>query len=281
MYYDHVIKGYWIHNILFFVALASLIYWFISIFIFLVKKNYLSKYTSLIQRFWKRSLYLFWLIEVFLFFIYVFLIMNTPEENFYMLDSNRLNRSYLSELKDFFVKLIILFYFTIYLVFLLFFIKFSNKIKFIYLFIVLWFYLYSEFNQMYYLCNFFYNYTFIFDSDDKLWQFEWDVLKSRTQNYYVYILVLLKFWHTLYIYIYVIIFIWFSLNNVVSYNWLSALIQNFFFLYLFNLIFLYVWVKFFIKYNSMVEYYWFFININNNLTFIGLSKYFNLCYFCL
>ena len=51
MYYDHVIKGYWIHNILFFVALASLIYWFISIFIFLVKKNYLSKYTSLIQRF--------------------------------------------------------------------------------------------------------------------------------------------------------------------------------------------------------------------------------------
>lgn len=65
-------------------------YWVSSIFIFLFKSGLYSKTTSVIQRFWKRTLYLFWSLELFLFFIYSWLILIAPSEVEWFFDHSQL-----------------------------------------------------------------------------------------------------------------------------------------------------------------------------------------------
>jgi hypothetical protein len=65
-------------------------YWISSIFIFLFKSGLYSKSTSVIQRFWKRTLYLFWSLELFLFFIYSWLVLISPSEVEWMFDQSQL-----------------------------------------------------------------------------------------------------------------------------------------------------------------------------------------------
>lgn len=48
-------------------------------FMFLYKTYRVSKYTNANQKFWKRSLFIFWTLELFLFLIVVFLWFNSPE----------------------------------------------------------------------------------------------------------------------------------------------------------------------------------------------------------
>ena len=95
-----------------------LLYWFNSVFIFITKKSFLGKFSSLIQRFWKRTLMLFWSIEMFLFLVYLWLICNNPEESTYMLDNAKSFKQLLVSLSDVLKKtysymyiLLVLFYF--------------------------------------------------------------------------------------------------------------------------------------------------------------------------
>jgi len=53
--------------------ITMFLYWVMSGFVFFIKKYQYSKYTSVIQRFWKRTYILFWLIEsgvLLVFFLY-------------------------------------------------------------------------------------------------------------------------------------------------------------------------------------------------------------------
>ena len=277
-FYDYFNKGVWLQNLAIFVMLLFLIYWFFSVFLFLINKNNLNRYTSVIQRFWKRSLHLFWIIEIFLFLIYLFLVSITPEENFYTLDSNRLNRRYILDLYEFFNKMSYIIIFIFYINFYLFFFRFSSKQSLFILFILFLNYLLLEFIQMYYLLNFVYDFFYKYDENDYFWSYEWEGLKTRTQNHFVVLLSILKFWHTFYIYIYLYIYIWYKFNKNNSYNWISTLLQNFFYIFLFNIIFMYVWLKYTIKYFSIMHYYWFFSNTN---IIFNLQKYFNWYYYYL
>jgi len=119
-----------LQSIISIISCLYLSYWFITIFLYLIKKVYLGKFTSMIQRFWKRSFMLFWLIEIFLFSIYLFLICNNPEETLYMLDFNKLNKTFFISCIDFFYKLFIMLYCLIILYVSLILIKFSEKINF-------------------------------------------------------------------------------------------------------------------------------------------------------
>ena len=60
----------------------------------------------MIQRFWKRALYLFWLLEIGLFMIYLFLSLISPQEVSYMLDNTQLFLSYGNDLSSFFRSLL-------------------------------------------------------------------------------------------------------------------------------------------------------------------------------
>ena len=256
-----------------------LFYWFYTVFIYLIKKSYLSKFTTLIQRFWKRSFMLFWLIEIFLFCVYLFLICNNPEETFYFLDFNKFYKNFYISLIELLVKTIYLVYIIYYCYLLIIISKVASK-NYFYLFIgLIYFYLYIELNQLFYINNLFYNYIYTYDFDDNIWGAEIDIIKLRVYYYYIYLFAVLKYWHILYIYIYLIIYYWYYyVFQWFSYNWLSVFYQNFLFLYLFNYLYLYVFLKKIIKLNFSVEYYWFFLNCNDIFIFYDFLHSFNIYY---
>ena len=81
-------------------------YWLLSTFVFLFKKSQYSIFTRIIQRFWKRSLYLFWLLEIVLFSIYLFLTLIAPQEYLFV-DMVSLHYSYIFNLSSFFKNIFI------------------------------------------------------------------------------------------------------------------------------------------------------------------------------
>lgn len=257
------------------------VYWFFSVFIFLIKKSYLGKFSSILQRFWKRSFMLFWSIEIFLFFIYLFLVCNSPEETLYVLDFNKLNKILLIQLNELLFKTLILLYINLILYSYILLLKNSKKNFFIYIFIWFHYLIYIEYQQLFYFSNYFNNYTYIYDTDEKIWSADIEMLKTRPFYFYIYIFVILKYWHIFFIYYYMIIAYWsISLLYSNSYNWISSLYQNFFYIYIFNYIYLFIFFKKFSKYLGSIEYLEFYINQNlYNLYLYDYLVYFNIDYY--
>lgn len=74
------------NNIVYLTIIGFTLFWVVSIFVFLYKRGQYSIFVSSLQRFWKRTLYLFWLIELYLFGTYLFLVLISPNETYYLLD---------------------------------------------------------------------------------------------------------------------------------------------------------------------------------------------------
>ena len=93
--------GYYILNksVLMGSIITYIFFWTFSIFVFSWKKNQVSTNTSVIYRFWRRALVLFWGIESFTFSVFVYCLLNAPNEIFYVLDNSGLwhNKDYLSQ----------------------------------------------------------------------------------------------------------------------------------------------------------------------------------------
>jgi hypothetical protein len=70
-------------------------YWLISGFVFFIKKYQFGKYTSVVQRFWRRTYILFWLIEITTFSVFLFLTINASQESFYMFDQISIFKTHL------------------------------------------------------------------------------------------------------------------------------------------------------------------------------------------
>jgi hypothetical protein len=81
-------------------------YWLISGFVFFIKKYQYSKFTTVIQRFWKRTFIIFWMIEGSLFICFFYLVLNAPEEPLYMYDQIRIYKTHFFSWRWFLVKLI-------------------------------------------------------------------------------------------------------------------------------------------------------------------------------
>lgn len=88
-------------------ALGMFSYWLISGFVFFVKKYRFTKYTSAIQRFWRRSYILFWLIESCLLVVFIYLTLNATQETSYMLDQISVFKNHLFSWKSFLPKLLL------------------------------------------------------------------------------------------------------------------------------------------------------------------------------
>ena len=263
-------------------SIYYLIYWFNSVFLFITKKSFLGKFSSLIQRFWKRTIMLFWSIEMFLFLIYLFLICNNPEESTYMLDNAKSFKQLLVSLSDVLKKTYSYMYILLILFYFLLIKKFSKK--FFYLFIFLWVHniFLLETYQLIYFQSYFNNFIYQWDQKKKSWSLIQDYFKSRTFFFFLYVLVFLKYWHVLFIYVYLLVMYWYSKNyDNVSFNQLSSILINFFYLYLFNFFFLYMFLKKLVKYLGSLEYSE--LHINQNLFYFSevvlLSFNWNFFYF--
>lgn len=258
-----IINNFFAKALMFHVMWGFMGYWLLSTFIFLFKKSQYTIYTRIIQRFWKRALYLFWLLEINLFLIYLYLTLISPQESLYMMDYAYLYNQYIFQLNSFFSLLL-----TLTLIILL-----SNIILLLYkyntyynifnliLSILLFTVLYEDSLQFYYINQFYNNLQWIYDDKDDIWELENSIIRLRPYLNYLYLLVFLKLWHT----IFIVIFFWFfeihsfSTKNV-SFNILAAQHQNFYFLMFFGFILKIVFLKNYMNYLYEYIYYWFFVN---------------------
>lgn len=243
-------------------------YWFISIFIYLTKKTQYSTYTRIIQRFWKRALWLFWLIELFLFSIYLFLAIISPQEVSYMLDNSQLISTVNYNYDLFFNNIQYALYIILLANILILAHKYNTLRISIYclLFICLIRAIYEDTIQFFTINQFYNNFLWTHTKIDiyGVWEQEISELKTRTIFHYVYLLIFLKLWHTLFIFSFFLFFENIKLHgNDTSFNILSSNLQNFYFLFFFNFILKFFTIKTFLNYLGTYVYFWFFINPNS------------------
>lgn len=272
--FNHLIST---QKILAFWFLAFLnIYWLLSTFVFFNKKYYWGKFTTANQRFWKRTLLLFWILEFFLFFIFLYLTCNANSESYFMLDQLQIYKKFLSPIRVFIVNLSVttVLILLVYLTMLSLKWQFFNKITLFYLVIsnILGFILFFECYQFFHLINYYSNVYWEYDQDMEVWLIEFEARKTRTHHHYSILLGILKFWHIIFI---VGVWVFFFLRSLeigrFRYPNIAANLQNFLFLYVFNWIILFPWVKFFLKYFAAYTYTNLFIHFRAYSTYYLFS----------
>ena len=272
-------------------------YWTVSIFVYLYKKSQYGVFSRIIQRFWKRALWLFWMLELFLFSIYLFLAIISPQEVSYMLDNSQLVFDITSNLGIFFKNLTYALIIVLLANLQLLMHKFNMMRAAVAsaIGILLLRAVFEDFVQFYTINNFYNSFTWSHSglelADTKystdaytskysgVWELESIELKNRTICHYYYLLIFLKLWHTVFIFIF---FLFFENINwrstITSYNTLAANLQNFYFLMFFNYILKIALFKQYGVYLGTYVYYWFYLN-PNGYDFSYVYSLFSVNYF--
>nr|YP_004841740.1 Ymf68 [Ichthyophthirius multifiliis]AEL89282.1 Ymf68 [Ichthyophthirius multifiliis] len=243
--------------------LIMLVYWLISGFVYFFKKYQYSKFTTSLQRFWKRTYILFWLIESCIFITFFYLTLNSSSEPFYMYDQIKIYKTHLFSWRLFLIKLIPVVFIILLGYFLQINLKWNtynkNIIFIILITLILLYILWVEFYQIFHIINFYSNINWIFDSDEYIWTLDLSNRRTRLLNNYTSICLFAKFWHLVFIFIFWIFFI-IRVNEVnrIRYFFLSSNIQNFIILYFMSWLYMYPWLKFIFRKYLDQSYFWFF-----------------------
>lgn len=247
------------------ILVAMFLYWLLSGFVFFVKKYQYSKFTAAIQRFWKRTYIIFWVIEAGTFSVFFYLTLNASSEPVYMYDQIKIYKTHLFSWRWFLIKLlpsvsIILlgYYLQLTLKWNLF-----NKQNTIVLLItlLLLYILWLEFYQFYHILSFYGNINWAFDYDEYIWTLELDTRRTRLANNYIAICLFAKFWHFVFIFLFWVFFV-LRINELgrIRYPLLVANVQNFIIIYIMSWAYMYPWLKFIFRKYLDVPYYWFYLN---------------------
>lgn len=263
-------------TLFFWVGASMLLYWLLSGFVFFVKKYQYSRYTSVIQRFWRRSYILFWGIESCLLLVFFYLTFNSSQESFYMFDQGYFFKTHLFSWKLFLFKCILIVALITYSYLFMLTLKWTsfnkNIIPLCLLTILLLYLVWTEFYQIYWVSNFYANFTWMYDVDESIWSLEWDARRTRILNHYVMILFLLKFWHIVFI---LGCWVFFLLRSneldTITYPLYSFNFQNFIILFIMTWLFMYPWFKFTFHWLSEIPYYWFYVD--THVSFIKICVY--------
>lgn len=271
--------GLVLRTALFSLSYFFIVYWVVSIFVYLYKKGQYGVYTRMIQRFWKRALWLFWLLELFLFFIFLYLALISPQEVGYMADLPNLVASHVFGLKSFFTTILYALIIILLMNVALILHKYNDISNAIFgvIFLLLLRAVFEDVTQFYTINNQYNGLTWSHVRAEGsagtlgVWEQEVAELKIRTAHHYTYMLVFLKLWHTLFI---VSVFIFLenaSLRlNGRSFNSLAANLQNFYFLMFFNYILKISALKDYLSYLTVFAFYWFMLNHNvYDMTYVG------------
>lgn len=256
-----------------FFCIGMFFYWLISGFVFFIKKYQFSKFTSALQRFWKRSFIIFWVLEINLFLIYIYFMLNANYEPFYMYDNAEMFKTHLLSWRFFIIRLfilVILLVLSLYSLLKLKYLIFSKiNIIFLAITICLLYVLWIEFYQFQHLLSYYGFVQWNFDYDENIWILENDLKRTRIVNHYVAITLILKFWH----FFFIIIFWFFTILRTLElkrarYFLLSANLQNFVILYAMSWISMIPWFKWVFKFMYTQPYFWFYINTHYDLFYI-------------
>jgi len=247
---------------------------------FLIKYKY-GKFTSAIQRFWKRTGMIFWLIEGFLFSLFFYYFLNSSQEPLYMFDYANLNQEFLIQLKISYKNLVLL-NIAIWLSFFLllsinYYIYFQNLLILIIIFLIIVYMLYIESYQFVYIISTFVDKEWIFDEIQNLWVLEIEQNNLRVKQQYFVLCLIAKYWHFIFIFISWSFFLVKSLEvKNISITSLGFNTQNLIILSVLNLLCLVQWIKIFFKKFLEITYSWFFIEYDEKFFITLLYEFYTI-----
>jgi len=285
LFFSLFLHGVSLNKTLFFWMLGfGNIYWLLSTFTFFFKKYYYSKFTSANQKFWKRSLLLFWVLEFFLFSIFLFLTFNSSSESHYMLDNQQLFKLFLVPLAQFTILLVFASSLVIFCYLLMLSLKWQSFDRVIFdsslLTLVLLFFVFFECYQFFHVINYYSNICWEYDLDTEAWVAELEARKTRTHHHYVFLLCILKFWHIIFICGVWVFFFWKAIEVWrIRYQSVAGNFHNFVFLYIFCWIFLFTWLKFLLKYLFTYSFDEFYVFGHSYFGFFFVKDLFLFCLF--
>lgn len=277
VYYSFFLKSLPFSKIFFgYLLVGNMFYLLISGFVFFIKKYQYRLYTSVIQRFWRRTLFIFWAIEGSLFTVFVYLIFNASQEPVYVYDNIQIYKTHFYSWRYFLIKIILSTIIILLTYILLLSIKWNtftktNNIAFL-ITVLLLYVAWLEFYQLFHLMNCYGTSYWVYDFTEHLWNLELEFKRTRIVNHYVTIGLVAKFWHIVFA---VIFWIFFILRGVESsryrYPLLAANLQNFLIIYIMSWLYMYPWFKYVLRKSLDMPYFWFFVN-NRKL---GVFLFFN------
>ena len=255
------------------IILFGLFYWIISGFVFFLKKYQYRYFNSSIQRFWKRSYAIFWMLEFFLFFIFFYVTLMASQEPFFMFDNSQVFKSHLFSWKLFILKIFPSTLLIISSYFLILTVKFSSNSKLDFFVIIVTFLLVYiflvEFYQFFHVISYYNNLVWKLSEDSLYWYLENDLKRTRINNHFITICLIAKFWHIVFTIIFWLFFILRNLEmNRIRYPVLVANFQNFVFIYILAWIYMFPWFKYVFLKLFNTPYYWFFLNNKRNFVYI-------------
>jgi len=259
-----------------YVLLGNMFYLLISGFVFFIKKYQYRLYTSAIQRFWRRTLIIFWAIEASLFVCFIYLIFNANQEPVHMYDNVQIYKTHFYSWRFFLIKIILSALLIIFTYMLLLSVKWNTFTKtnnlVLIITIILLYISWLEFYQLFHLMNCYGTSNWVYDFSEHLWNLELEFKRTRIVNHYVTIGLIAKFWHVVFA---VVFWIFFILRGLESsrfrYPLLSANLQNFLIIYIMSWLYMYPWFKYTTRKALDMPYFWFFVN-NRKL---GVFLFFN------
>ena len=259
-----------------YILIANMFYLFFSGFVFFFKKYQYRLFTSVIQRFWRRSLIIFWAIEASLFSVFVYLIFNASQEPVHVYDNIQIYKTHFYSWRFFLSKSILSALIIVFTYILLLSLKWNtfsktNNLALI-ITVILLYVAWLEFYQFFHLMNCYGSSNWVYDFSEHLWNLELEFKRTRIVNHYVTIGLVAKFWHIVFA---VVFWVFFLLRGVESsrfrYPLLSANLQNFLLVYFMGWLYMYPWFKFSCRKVLDMPYFWFFVN-NRKL---GVFIFFN------
>lgn len=249
-------------------VIGMIYFWLMSGFNFFLKRYQFSKFTSQIQRFWKRTNTCFWLIEGFLILLFFYYFLNSSQEPLYMYDYSALNQEYLVSLQSIAVNIILLSVIIYFMYFTLLRIN-SNSWQQLNLYLVvissfIFFSFFIETYQFYYVVSTFNERLWVFNEEDNLWQIDIENPILRTKQDYLLVCLIAKYWHFLFIFLSWVFFLIKSFERrKLTYVLFGVNLQNMLILYVLNFACYLQWAKWVYRRFFDLPYTWFMTNIDN------------------
>lgn len=253
-------------------VIGMLYFWLMSGFNFFVKRYQYGKFTSQIQRFWKRTNTCFWLIEGFLILLFFYYFLNSSQEPLYMYDYSAINQEFLVSLQVIFVNIVLLSVVIYFMYFTMLRIN-SNSWNQLNLYLLLisvfvFFSFFLETYQFYYVISSFNERLWVFNEEENLWMVDVENPILRTKHQYLFVCLIAKYWHFLFIFLSWVFFLIKSFERrKVTYVLFGANLQNMVLLYVLNFACYIQWFKWLYRRFFDLPYTWFFTNIDNKFVF--------------
>lgn len=249
-------------------VIGMLYFWLMSGFNFFLKRYQFGKFTSQIQRFWKRTNTCFWLIEGFLILLFFYYFLNSSQEPIYMYDYSSLNQEYLLSLHSISLNIILLSLVIYFMYFTMLRINLNNwyQLNF-YLIIIsvfIFFSFFVETYQFYYVISTFNERLWIFNEDENLWSLDTENPILRVKQNYLLVCLIAKYWHFLFIFLSWVFFLIKSFEKKkITIVLFGVNLQNVIILYVLNFVCYLQWFKWIYRRFFDLPYTWFMTNIDS------------------